>query len=357
MQRSFHTRSGRYRRDGCLHLPWSPAHLWPFARALAATIDLAGIGEGPLDGIDLDAELDDRLRALERYCDPFRPPPAYASDPPGAMVGGDRYYDDNAWVGLALVELERLRPGSGWLGRADELYRFALGGWAARRMPSPGGVFWVEQGRGIGRRNHDRNVVSTAPNAALGLHVAELKGASTSGDGDLGAQEMYDWVLATLDASRGTESPGTGLFWDKLRADGTLDRAVWSYNQGSMAGLNVLLARSTDDPGAPYLARAEAIARRSLRHFASAYDRQPAAFNAIFARNLLLLHDVTGDEPLRAEMIEALRRYVDWAWEERRDRRDRFHLDPGGVTLLNQSGIVQVLALLAWDPVSYGRIA
>jgi hypothetical protein len=357
MQRSFHRRSGRYRRDGWLHLPWSPAHLWPFARAMAATFDLAGIGDGPLDGIDLDAEIDDRLRVLERYWDPGHPPPAYASDPPGARTGGDRYYDDNAWVGLALVELERLRPGSGWLERAQMLYRFALGGWATERTPNPGGVFWVEQGRGVGERNHDRNVVSTAPNAALGLHVAELNRSSPAADDGLGPEEMYDWVLATLDASRETDSPGTGPFWDKLRGDGTIDRALWSYNQGSMVGLNVLLARSTDDPIAPYIERAEAIARKSLRHFSGAYDRQPAAFNAIFARNLLLLHDATSDEGLRTGMIDALRRYADWVWEEHRDRRDRFHLEPRGVTLLNQSGIVQLLALLAWDPVTYGRIA
>jgi predicted alpha-1,6-mannanase (GH76 family) len=324
---------------------------------MAATFDLAGIGEAPLDGIDLDAEIEDRLRALQRYWDSGRPPRAYASDPPSARVGGERYYDDNAWVGLALVELERLRPGSGWLDRADELYRFALGGWAAERTPNPGGVFWVEQGRGIGARNHDRNVVSTAPNAALGLHLAELKASLSSGDDGVGAQQMYDWVLGTLDASRETDSPGTGLFWDKLRGDGTIDRALWSYNQGNMIGLNVLLARSTDGPAAPYIERAERIARKSLRHFSGAHDRQPAAFNAIFARNLLLLHDATADERLRAEMIDALRRYGDWAWEDRRDSRDRFHLDPGGVTLLNQSGIVQVLAMLAWDPVMYGRIA
>jgi hypothetical protein len=98
---------------------------------------------------------------------------------------------------------------------------------------------------------------------------------------------MYAWVNAALDAGRDGEQPGTGLYWDKLRGDGTVDRAQWSYNQGSMVGLNVLLARR--GPGGPaYLARAEAIARRALAHYASAgYDSQPAAFNAIFFRNLL----------------------------------------------------------------------
>jgi hypothetical protein len=358
MQRSFRTRSGGYRRDGWLHLPGAAAHLWPSARALVATLDLAGIGDELVDGFDADAEIADRLRTLDRYWDPAHPS-AYASDPPAAWIGGDRYYDDNAWVGLALIELERLRPGSGWLERAQELYRFAVTGWAADRTPSPGGVFWLEQDRGTGGRNHDRNTVSTAPNAQLGLHIGELTGAPPDLGSHIGPREMYDWVVATLDSSRESAAPGTGPFWDKLRGDGTIDRAEWSYNQGSMLGLNVLLARAAGGAGAAddYLARAETIARKALGRLSTERERDPAAFNAIFGRNLLVLHHATSDERLHIDVIDALRSYADWAWEERRDRGDRFHLRPGGVTLLNQSAIVQLLALLAWHPAAYGRIA
>lgn len=361
MQHRFQARGPGYRRDEGLHLPGAAAHLWPFSRALVATLDLAGIDGGLIEGIDVEAGIEDRLRALERYWVPDRPPPAYSSDVRGSRVGGDRYYDDNAWVGLGLVQLERLRPGSGYLDRAEELYRFAVSGWS-RDEPSPGGVFWVEQGRGTGRDNHDRNTVSTAPNAALGLHVAELRHAGGDDLGvwkedSVGPREMYNWVLATLDASSGSDEPGTGLFWDKVRGDGTIDRAFWSYNQGSMVGLNVLLARFDAAARAGYLRRAAAIARKSLRHYASAYDRQPAAFNAIFFRSLLLLHAATDDDHLRGEIVQAIHDYVDRAWMQRRDRRDRFHFPNGGVTLLNQSAMVQLLALLAWDPEAYARIA
>ena len=76
--------------------------------------------------IDVDAAVAARLKALERYWDPSGGSAAYSSDVRGARLGGDRYYDDNAWVGLALVQLERMRPGSGYLDRADELFRFAV---------------------------------------------------------------------------------------------------------------------------------------------------------------------------------------------------------------------------------------
>jgi hypothetical protein len=112
------------------------------------------------------------------------------------------------------------------------------------------------------------------------------------------------------------------------------------------------------DSRAEYLGRAETIARKALAHFGrDGYERQPAAFNAIYFRNLLLLHAATGDAALRAEILETLRRYTDHAWYETRDRRDLFHFSDGGVTLLNQSAMVQLLALLAWDPGAYGRLA
>jgi Glycosyl hydrolase family 76 len=356
MQRCFYTRRGLYRRDGRLHLPRTAAHLWPFARALVATLDLAGIGEGLVD-LDVESEVGERLQTLEGYWDPDRRPPAYSSDLHGSRLGGDRYYDDNAWAGLALVQHERMRRDAGYLPRAEQLFRFSVAGWASNETPNPGGVFWVEQGSGVGVKNHDRNAVSTAPNAELGLHIAELKGGPVMTDGQIGVQEMYEWVVATLDASQGTDAPGTGLFWDKVRSDGTIDRTLWSYNQGSMVAANVLFARRADAQLTCYLARAEAIARNALGHFAGRYGSQPPAFNAIFFRNLLLLHVATSDEVLRNEIVDAMRGYVDWAWAEMRDRRDRFHFPNGGVTLLGQSAMVQLLALVAWDPTAYGRLA
>jgi hypothetical protein len=361
MQGSFQARRGGYRRDEGPHLPRAAAHLWPFSRALVATLDLAGIDAASREEIDVESAIEDLLRALERYWDASREPPAYSSDVRGSRVGGDRYYDDNAWIGLGLVQLERMRPGSGHLDRAEELFRFAVSGWSSDREPSPGGVFWVEQGRGTGRTNHDRNTVSNAPNAELGLHVAELKGGGgergIDAGGLIGPRDMYEWVLSTLDASKGTDAAGTGLFWDKVRSDGTIDWAFWSYNQGSLVGLNVLLARSGATDRAEHLGRAEAIARKALRHYAGRYEAQPPAFNAIFFRNLLLLHAASDDAELRDEIVQAIRDYVDRAWEQWRDRRDRFRLPQGGATLLNQSAFVQLLALLAWDPEEYGRLA
>jgi hypothetical protein len=353
MRRRFGRRDGGYRRERP-RTPIARAHLWPFARALVATLDLAGVPPD-LTPFDADAEIALHLHGLERYWDARSVPPAYASDPPRTVIGGDLYYDDNAWVGLALAQLERMRPELAPPGRLAGLVDFARSGWDTEGTgPHPGGIFWVQQGRGAGRRNHDRNTVSTAPNAQLGLHLAELRRRSPPRPDPISPQAMYEWVGGGLDAG----GDGGGLFWDKIRGDGTIDRAQWSYNQGSMIGLNVLLARHAGRGARMYLDRAERIAARALAHYGGGgLERQPAAFNAIFFRNLLLLHDATGDEALQTAIIATIRGYADHAWEHRRDRRDLVRLSGRAVTLLDQSAIVQILALLAWDPAGYGLLA
>jgi predicted alpha-1,6-mannanase (GH76 family) len=363
MRRHFLRRDELYRRDGRPRLPAAAAHLWPTARAFAGAVDLLGVHSELLGGFDAESAVTAHLRALEAYWDAAAELPSYASDVIGSRFGGDRYYDDNAWVGLALVQLERLRPGRGHGQRAQTLFRFAVAGWDARPdVPSPGGVFWVEQGRGTGRRNHDRNTVSNAPNAQLGLHLAELADGSSDARGSARAHDMYAWVNGTLDAGRDAGAPATGLFFDKLRGDGTVDPTLWTYNQGSMIGANVLLARQAGAGGAstaggPYLARAEAIAANALRHYAGAYERQPPAFNAILFRNLLQLHVATVDAGLREGIRDAMASYAEAAWNAHRDRHDRFRFGRGGPTLLDQSAMVQVFALLAWDPGDYGAVA
>lgn len=325
--------------------------MWPFARALVAALDLAGLpGDLVPAGFEPNAVITAHLTALEQYWDPADLPHAYASDPGGSRFGGDRYYDDNAWLGLALIQLERLRPGTAGLDRARELFAFAAGGWDQRAdAPLPGGVFWVEQGRGIGRRNHDRNTISNAPNAQLGLHLAQLGAAGH--DVVSTAERMIAWVHAAMPAP-GSEGR---LFRDKIRGDGSIDAALWSYNQGSMVGAHVLRHRA--GLSADALATAEGIARATLAWPLSRLMDQPPAFNAILFRNLLQLDAAGAGEELRAAIRAALCAYTDALLARPRDRHGLIRARDDTATLLDQSAVVSVLALSAWDPAGYGRLA
>jgi len=129
---------------------------WPFTRAYAGTLDLYGLGAVPL------ADAQDRLLVgLPHYWDGGAG--AYYS-----YVGsGDKFYDDNAWTGFNLLRANRLTGDSGVLERAKAVFKFIDAGWdSARNHPAPGGVFWVQA-----TWNRDRNTVSNAPSAELGLRL------------------------------------------------------------------------------------------------------------------------------------------------------------------------------------------
>jgi hypothetical protein len=349
--RHFGRRDSLFRRSAGWRLPGVAEHLWPTARALVGSLDLSGAAAASAEDREAAGDCARRqVAALERYWDDSGPRPAYASDVWRVSWATDRYYDDNAWVALGLVQMERLDPGCGAVRRAGELWRFAQAGWdRSGREPAPGGVFWLEQGRGRGRRNHDRNTVSTAPNAELGLHLREL---APTAEETLAPERMYAWVRSSL---RHRAGAAAGLYQDRFRGDGTVDPAPWSYNQGSMIGAGVLLHRLD---GAPeWLREAEDTARRALDHWRGRYFSQPPAFNAILFRNLLLLHAQTPDESLRARILETLRTYAEDAWEEHRNGDDLLRDRHGRASVLNQSGLVQVTALCAWDPADYVRLA
>lgn len=346
----------------------SYAYLWPFSWALVATLDLAGVPVELRGGRQLDAAIADRLVGLGRYWDSRHQ--AYASYVmPPLGQGGDRYFDDNAWVGLALVELHRLRGATAVdhdagplhrlrqvirpteptmdLDRARTVHAWAQRGWGtADREPVRGGLPWVDAAW-----NRDRGSGASAGHAELGLHLAELTGdqALFGADGATGALRLYAWVEANL------RDPADGLYFDKFLGDGRLDRTKWSYNQAVMLGASALLFRATRDRA--YLEHGQEIARAVLDQMDLTH--QPASFNCMLCRNLLLLGSVS-DQGAAERYVAALRAYADWAWDTVRDPSTvLFPFDGANapVTLLDQAAMVQVNALLAWNPQDWPKLA
>jgi hypothetical protein len=328
-------------REGIPYLPGENpyAYNWPLVRAWAALLDVAGMpgaGAEPLAAAG-------RLGAsLERYWDARGNPPGYTSYVvPPLGPGGDKFYDDNAWAGLAHVQHHRLTGDPAALARARQVFELLADGWDDNPIhPSPGGVFWVRADW-----NRDRNVVSNAPSAGLALHLHTLTGEASYVQW---AERMYAWTRRTLLAP-------DGLYWDHIDLDGAIERSQWTYNQGTMIGAGVLLHRATGDPA--YLDDARRTADIALERYGRGhgYAEQPLAFNAIFFRNLLLLQAQTGDGKYR----RALQAYADEVWRTARDPNSGlFHTGPTGpFTLLDQAAAIQLYALLAWPPPTYGRLS
>ena len=131
------------------------------------------------------------------------------------------YYDDMAWLALALERAGRL-PGVGRPKALEKLAEQFLNAW----VPEDGG--------GIPWRKQDQFFNAPA-NGPAGIFLARYE------DRLRRAQQMADWIDETL------IDPETHLVFDGIKA-GSLVRAQYTYCQGVVLGLETELAVRTEDP-------------------------------------------------------------------------------------------------------------
>jgi hypothetical protein len=368
MQKNFFVRDGTslYRQT----YPWfggnKYSYLWEFSRAMVGTLALAGVPVGLLGGTSYATAVQNRFAALAKYRDNDANPPAYDSYVI-SQGGGDKYYDDNAWVALALIQQYRMGLTTS-LDRARQLFIFAQSGWDTNAGdPEPGGVFWVNQGAGLGLTNHDRGTGATVGNAALGYHLHVLTGSATyDGDGtvsaspaSLGASNMLNWAAAYVDSTRS----GSGLYWNAVRSDGSIDTNLWSYNQGVMIGAHVLHYQLTANSA--YLTQATATASKALSAYGD-FQGQPPSFNAMLFQNMLMLYPYA-ESSLQSSILQSMQAYGDRAWNNtsaRNPKTNLFYFDDAGqpaagrqaAQLRDQGAMTQLYALLAWSSNTYSKL-
>ncbi|TCC64279.1 glycosyl hydrolase [Kribbella pittospori] len=314
------------------------SYVWPYSQAAIAAENLAGV---PGAGREASEEADRRIAAYEPYWNAGTTPTGYDSyvRPPLGQ-GGDKFYDDNEWIGLNLVQHYKRTGDRAALARAKEIFALVVHGWDTDPShPCAGGVYWTQA-----PWSQDRNTVSNGPGAELGAHLYLLtrdKSYLTW------AKRMYEWAQTCMLAPN-------GLYWDHIDLAGNVEKTQWSYNQGVMLGAGVLLFKATGD--GQYLRDAKSVANASLA-FYGAEDRlwkQPTRFNSIYFKNLLILDSVAPD-PRYKKTMQA---YADRAWTEARDpATNLYHFAEGPVQLLEQAGITQIQALLSWPRSKYDLLA
>lgn len=320
------------------------AHIWPYSRALAATVDLYTLG------VLNRSTVDTALGGLAEYwhARPRLGPPRFTSAVrPPLWHGRGVSYDDNLWPALSLMRIFALTDNHAALARASEVFDFTLSGWATRPSgPPPGGIYWQHQV--LGQSNHDRNTCSNGPAALLALDLFAI----TAEPNQLAwARRVYDWVNTYL------RDPDDGLYWDHLLATShsayTVDKTKWTYNQGTMIGAGARLHRLGADTGDHALAAALATAEATLRHFAGRYHTQMPAFNAILFRELVALAaDVPERPDLQRDVLTTLRAYAEWGWTTLRDpATDLFNRAQAPANLIDQGAWTEIYALLARDEV------
>ena len=183
------------------------------------------------------------------------------------------YYDDMAWLALALERAARLVG----VERSRALHTLA------KQFVDA----WVpEDGGGIPWRKQDQ-FFNAPGNGPAGIFLARYEGHLRR------AQQMADWIDETL------IDPDTHLVLDGIR-DGSLVRAQYTYCQGVVLGLEVELAKRThDDRHRPRVHRLVAAVKEHMATrgvLKSAGGGDGGLFAGITARYLALVAtDLPGD--------------------------------------------------------------
>jgi hypothetical protein len=287
------------------------AKAWPISQALSATIAVAR-----MPGVHTDAAGQSALGFQQLA--PLRQGSLYA-----AASGSDFFYDDNEWIAQDLLDWNGLHREPNAVATAEAIFQGVVRAWDGdAATPCAGGVYWT-----TAAGNSDRNTVSTANGAVVGLRLYALTHRPVF---LYWSRRMLDWVNDCMLAPN-------GLYWDHVAADGSVDRREWSYNQGSPIAAYLLLYETTGDRSA--LARAEQLADGTLSAFAGRWLSEPPEFAAIFFQHVLELAAVDR----RTQYVTATQAYADAAWSTLRDPQTGL-LSTG---LLGQAAFVQLYAHLA----------
>ena len=271
-------------------------HLWPFTCAWSAVETAAGLG-GDI-GSRAAAAADGLARGLLAFLPPQAGERSEQADPrpdqacfessvtPPLGPGGGVFYDDNAWVALALLARHRRLGDADGLALARRVVSCCCSGWSSEGGWShAGGIRWKAEAA-----NRSRNTCANGPSA----EAAAMVHART------GDRATLEWALRIYEWTRRALGDPDGLYLDRIMPDGWRVPDYWSYNQGTMVGAAVLLADATGE--ARYLEEARATAGAALARFDVERLLSPngPAFNAVFFRNLFLLDRRAADSRITA---------------------------------------------------------
>ncbi len=329
-------------RDHLLEYPktenTSLATNWPYSHAIGASLDLYGIEK---DGA-YKQETEKHIQGLDYYWTEQNLPGyravAFADDPGNEQ----KYHDDNAWVGLNLMRAYHIEKDPFLIERSKQLFDSALSGFDTEFTCGTGGVYWQYQDEFA--TIHDKNTISTAPNAQLGLRIFQATGENYYLDN---AHKMYSWVNQEM------KDPTDGLYWDHINKECEPDKTKWTYNQGVMIGAHTMLYSITEDED--FLSQAEEIASRSLNHFdTEKLLSQPPEFNAIYFRNLLYLSNYSKNMNLTEEIQTQMQIYADHVWNDpdTRDQTGLFRFE-NNAKLITQAAMIEIYAMLSWNSNEY----
>lgn len=292
------------------------SYLWPLCGLLQA--------DNEMEKVAGNKNLFDKTFSIIRdYYSVTPPAPGYDSYIV-KFKGGDRFYDDNQWIGIALMDAYFRTGKPLYLDKAGEIYRFMMTG---HDTASGGGLYWKEGDHST------KNTCSNGPGILLSLQLYQ----ATKDSAFLKtALSLYQWVNRVLRAP-------SGLYYDNIRLrDHGISKATYSYNTGTMLEANVYLYELTRQKD--YLTEAIAIADSSTVFFYGNNGfRDGYWFNAVMLRAYQRLFKEVRDP----KYLLAFKRCLDYSLADNKNGEGLMG-EQRPVNLVNQAGMLEILARFAY---------
>lgn len=225
---------------------------------------------------------------VQKYLSNKPPKPGYDSYAV-AYGGGDRFYDDNQWIGITAMNQYTITGRKQWLKTAIAIFDFMMTGLDEK---TGGGLYWQEGNL------KSKNTCSNGPGILLAL---QLYKATRDEKYLKTAEDLYKWVNSHL------KSPES-LYYDNIRIkDRKIDKKFYSYNTGTMLQSNLQFYDITKDER--YLKEAFIIAANANNHFLGEKGfKDNYWFNAVLLRAFQDLLNYNADK----KYIMAVKRAVDF---------------------------------------------
>lgn len=316
IQQHFFIDSNHYYKETVVHekddRPVS--FLWPLCALFQAHNEMENL-PGKNDLLQTDFSI------IQQYHNSLPPAPGYASYPM-EMGGGSRFYDDNQWIGITVMDAYQRKKNKQWLQTGQEIYRFMMTGYDTI---TGGGLYWQEDNK------KSKNTCSNGPAIILALQLYQATKEKTYLDTAL---LLYNWVNAHLQLS-------SGLYGDNISSTGVIDKKAYSYNTGTLLQSAVYLHECTGNK--KYLQQANAIADSSAAYFlANQTFKDDYWFSAVLLRGYL--HLFRYNHPTK--YLQAFKGCLDAALKKNKNANGLMGKNHP-LNLVAQGGMLEILARFA----------
>lgn len=291
------------------------SYLWP----LCALLEAHQVGGEFLKDF---TSFNNTFTIVQKYLSNKPPKPGYDSYAV-AYGGGDRFYDDNQWIGITAMNQYKITGKRQWLKTAITIFDFMMTGFDEK---TGGGLYWQEGNL------KSKNTCSNGPGILLAL---QLYKATNDKKYLKISVDLYKWVNTHL------KSPES-LYYDNIHVkDGKIDKRIYSYNTGTMLQSNLQFYEIIKDK--LYLKEALAIAASANNYFFGEKGfKDNYWFNAVLLRAFQDLLSYNADK----RYIMAMKRAVDFELAQKAEQP--FFGKQSHNNLVPQGGMLEILGRLAF---------